>query len=67
LKVSNALLHFPFPMDRLQDVSFGIDLVMALKVLGVINITFLENRLFWWDVIEKELSPVRTWTVDLSE
>jgi len=55
LKLSKALLHFPFPMDRLEDAPFSINAVM--KVLGIVGVSILRKRLFRWNVIKKELSP----------
>jgi len=57
LKASNVLLHFPFPMDRLEDAPFSIDLVTELKALGIVGMIFLR----------KMLSPFVVQAVDFSK
>jgi len=65
--MAKVLLHFLFPMDRLEDAPFSIYLMVALKNLGVVSVAFLWERLFWQDVIEKELSLSVMQTVDLGK
>jgi len=66
LKVADPLLHFPFPMDGMEDMPFSINLVAMLEILGVICVMFSQQeRLLWQNFIKEKLSPTVTWTIDL--
>jgi len=67
LKTANLLLHFPFPMDGLENMPFSINLIATLEILGVVCVMFFQKRLFWWNVVKKELVPTILWTIYLSK
>jgi len=65
LEAVDLLLHLPFPVDGMKDMPFSIDLIALLEILGIVGVTFFQERLFWRNFIKEKLSPMVTRTIDL--
>jgi len=65
LKTSRMFLHFPFPMDRLEDMSFSINLLVMMELPLAIRELFFRKRFLMWDAVKKELSPFVVWAINL--